>query len=422
MRLAAERAAHEREVCRWLLAAERVAVHTFVGYASLAEYADRVAGLTTRQTEERLRVGRALAGLPVLDGALAGGELSWSAVREITRVAVPRTEQEWLGWARGQRTRDIERAVAERRSGDGPRDRPDPSLRKHRLRFEVRAETMALFRDLQAAVRADLGSDVGVGAVDDDMLLYEIARRALGGPGDDGRAGYQVAVTRCDACGEVSVDAGGETYVVDEAVAEMMSCDCQEIGDVDGASLHRPHEGAAPPVAPSPHAGATPPVTPSPHAGAAPPVTQEKQRASQTIPPATRRRVMRRDHRRCKVDGCRNCLFLDAHHADPRAEGGGHDPERLLILCGNHHRAVHEGTLVIDGNASEGFSFRHADGTPYGEPLRPPAIDVAQQVFSALRGMGFRETHARALIDTVLRQGAPDDVEAFLRAALRASG
>ena len=49
----------------------------------MAMYADRMLGLNGRQTEERLRVGRALAELPVLDGALGSGELSWSAVREL---------------------------------------------------------------------------------------------------------------------------------------------------------------------------------------------------------------------------------------------------------------------------------------------------------------------------------------------------
>ena len=171
--LGAERAGHERELCRWLLAAERLGVHARCGYASLREYAERIVGLNGRQTEERLRVGRALAALPLLDEALARGELCWSAVRELSRVATAETEEAWHVWAKGRRSREIERAVASRRPGDVPDDRGDPTLVRHRLRFEVRAETMALFRDAQAAVRAQLG-----GEVDDDTLLYEMARRA----------------------------------------------------------------------------------------------------------------------------------------------------------------------------------------------------------------------------------------------------
>ncbi len=390
--LGAARAVHERELCRWLLAAERLGVHAHAGYASLREYASRLVGLTGRQTEERLRVGRALAELPRLDRALAAGKLCFSAVRELSRVAQPDTEQEWLDWAGGRTSRQLEQAVAARRPGDGPRDRADPSLVTHRLRFEVRAETMALFRDLQAAVRRDLGGDV-----DDDTLLYEIARRALGGPDEAGRSSYQVALTRCEECGQASIDAAGQSHPVDRAVAEMAACDSQQLGAVGGGRSSSPHVGAT-------------------AAAAAP-----KRRATQTIPPAVRRTVMRRDRQRCAAPDCANHRFLDVHHLDPRAEGGSHDPDRMLLLCGAHHRNAHAGSLCIDGNATVGFTFRHPDGAPYGQPLKPAAVDRAQQAFSTLRHLGFGSSHARALIDAVAAAGAPDDLEGFVRAALQAS-
>jgi hypothetical protein len=42
-------------------------------------------------------------------------------------------------------------------------------------------------------------------------------------------------------------------------------------------------------------------------------------------------------------------------------------------------------------------------------------------VLGALHNLGFSQTSARQLVDAVLRAGLPDDPEAFLRAALRAS-
>lgn len=388
--LGKQRAGHEREVCRWLLCAERLGVHARAGYASVREYAERILGLDDRQTEERLRVGRALARLPVLDGALGSGGLCWSVVRELTRIATEQTELAWLDWAKGRRAREVERAVAARLPGDGPKVPADPSLVKHRLRFEVRAETMALFRDLQARVRADLG-----GEVNDDTLLFEIARRALGGPGDDGRASYQLAVSRCDACGRTSIDSGGQSEIVDEAVAEMVACDSQRVGNVDGGDR-----------AISPHVGARSPARP---------------RATQTIPPAVRRQVMRRDRNRCVVTGCANHRFLDVHHLDPRCEGGSHDPDRLAVLCGSHHRSVHAGRLWIDGTGTAGFAFRHAGGAAYGAPLSPLTIEVVAEVQSALEKLGFKPTQARSLIDAALRAGAPHDAPALLREALRVS-
>ena len=426
--LGAARAGLERELCRWLLAAERLGVAARAGYGSLREYADRLVGLTGRQTEERLRVGRALGELRRLDRALADGQLCFSAVRELSRVARPDTEQEWLDWARGKTIRQIEQAVATRRPGDGPRDRADPSLLTHRLAFEVRAETMALFRDLQAVVRRDLG-----GEIDDDTLLYEIARRALGGPGEAGRSSYQVALSRCEVCGQASIDAAGQSHVVDEAVMAMAACDSQQLGSVGGAGDDHEGDGdrgdgtSGPPVGADVGAGGAVPQAPRseapspPVVGASAAAPAGRRRASQSIPPAVRRAVMRRHGGRCAVPGCSNHQFLDVHHADPRAEGGSHDPERLLTLCGAHHRNVHLGRLCIEGTATAGFTFRHADGTPYGEALRPAALERAAQAFGALRHLGFGQARARALVDAVVQAGAPDDLEGLVRAALRAS-
>src|SRR5687767_5611518 len=87
------------------------------------------------------------------------------------------SEVAWLAWSRGRRIAQLEPAVATRRPGDTPVDRPDPKLRKHVLRFEVSPETLALFRDLQSAVRADIGTHA-----DDDTLLHEIAPPRPGRP------------------------------------------------------------------------------------------------------------------------------------------------------------------------------------------------------------------------------------------------
>lgn len=397
-----KRAKLERELSLWLVAAERLGVAARCGMASLFEYADRHLGLSHRQTEERLRVGKALEALPELDDAFAQGTLTFSHVRELSRVATDETEQAWLDWTLGRqhdgeegaererrRLRDVEKAVARREQGQRPSDPGDPTRETYRLSFEVKAETMAMFRDLQAAIRKDLGH-----AIDDDTLLLEVARRALGGVGerDEGRAPYQVAISCCEDCGQSRIDAAGQSHPIDAAAAAMAECDAQLIGDVD-----HPHVGER-----SPHVGGPTP------------------RATQTIPPATRRRVLRRDKKRCVVPGCQNHRFLDLHHVTPRSEGGTHDANGLATLCGAHHRSAHAGTLVVEGTAVEGFSFRHADGSPYGARLAiPEPVDVAHQVFTGLTNMGFKQTEARRRIARVQAAGAPADLDTFLRRALR---
>jgi hypothetical protein len=190
--------------------------------------------------------------------------------------------------------------------------------------------------------------------------LLLLARYVLGGPTDDGRASCQVALDVCEDCGRARQCADGELIDVAPAVAAMAECDAQHL--------------------------------PSAHAGV--PANAPRPRAAQEVPPAVRRSVLRRDHHRCQVPGCTQATFVDVHHLVARADGGKHHPTNLLTLCGAHHRAVHEGTLVIGGWGSA-LLVRHADGTPYGAAPSAPLALVQERAFRALRGLGFAERDAR---------------------------
>ena len=111
------------------------------------------------------------------------------------------------------------------------------------------------------------------------------------------------------------------------------------------------------------HAGA--------HAGLCASRAAAPERVTQSIPPAVRRQVLERDGRKCSVPGCRHSQYLDLHHVRPRAEGGDHEPENLVTLCGVHHRAAHVGALAVTGNYSSGFVFRHADGKRWVARFHP---------------------------------------------------
>lgn len=129
---------------------------------------------------------------------------------------------------------------------------------------------------------------------------------------------------------------------------------------------------------------------------------------------------MRRDNGRCVVNGCKHATFVDAHHLKPRSEGGRHEPDNLVCLCAAHHRAVHQGRLIIEGRPSTGLTFKHADGTQYGGALRVGAADRNAQVFAALRGMGFKERECRTALDRCAAMIAPSATrEEMLRVALR---
>jgi 5-methylcytosine-specific restriction endonuclease McrA len=387
-RLARERAAADAEEGRWLLAALRSAAHVHLGYGSFGEYVERLFAYKPRSTQEKLRVAEALEQLPVVAKALETGELNWSAARELTRVAVAETERQWLEVARGKTVRQLEALVAGKSPGDKPSSASQPDARRHVLRFDVAPETLALFREAINKLRR-----VG-GPLDDDSVLILMARHILGGPADEGRASYQIALSVCPECGKGLQQASGELVPVGAEVVAMASCDGQHLGPI-AASV----------------ALETPVASDGAHVGA---------RAKQSVAPRTRRAVLRRDHHCCVVPGCRNTLFLDLHHVELQSEGGGSKADNLVTLCGAHHRAAHRGELVVTGSVSSGVRFRHADGSDYGQALEPRAAEIQAKAFAALRGLGFRESEIRrALADSCKRGDAREtSVERVVRDAL----
>jgi hypothetical protein len=224
-RLSKTRAHLDWEEGTWLIRAARCPVHLRLGYASFAEYIERLFGYRPRWTEERVRVAEALEHLPELAQALRDGAISWSVARELTRVASLENETDWLRAATGRTCRDVEELVAGRKLGGGPRDAADPALRRHVLHMEVSAETFATFREAMGKLRRDAGE-----SLDDDGALLLLARSALGGPVDEGRAGYQVALTVCETCRRGWQEGRGEQVLVGPEVVEMAACDVQHVG------------------------------------------------------------------------------------------------------------------------------------------------------------------------------------------------
>jgi 5-methylcytosine-specific restriction endonuclease McrA len=69
------------------------------------------------------------------------------------------------------------------------------------------------------------------------------------------------------------------------------------------------------------------------------------------LPAAIRRAVLLRDRCRCRVPGCSRRRYVDVHHLVARAEGGDHSRSNCITLCSTHHRRLHEGKLLITGDA-----------------------------------------------------------------------
>jgi len=63
--------------------------------------------------------------------------------------------------------------------------------------------------------------------------------------------------------------------------------------------------------------------------------------------------VWHRDANHCRAPGCRSARGLEIHHIARRADGGGHEPSNLILLCSACHHAHHDGLLAITGTATD---------------------------------------------------------------------
>ncbi|MCA9610774.1 MAG: HNH endonuclease [Myxococcales bacterium] len=289
----------------------------------------------------------------------AAGALVYTVVRELCRVVTPETEEVWLAAVEGQTCTAVQRMVAGREEGALPTDPVDEDLVPKRVTLTLSVDAFALLEAARSKAIRDAGHHV-----DDSAFIREAMLTYLcgGTERDAGKSAFQIALT-VDARDRARMRGGAEAVPVDEATLERARCDAQHIGVVD--------EGDA-------------------------------ARASQTIPPKVRRQVVARHEGRCAVPGCRHAAFGEVHHVVPRADGGTHDPDVLVLLCSSHHAAAHDGALVVRGTWSRGFAFRHADGRPYGAPPTDSApVALMRDAFSALRQLGFRETETRTMLDRV---------------------
>jgi hypothetical protein len=175
-RIAKVRGALDLEEAASLRDAEGACIWRYYGCASLLEYMERELGYTPRAAKERLRVAHVIEELPQIREATLSGELSFSAVRELTRVATAETEGEWLAASRDMNLRELEELVSGHKRGDRPTDRPDPALRWKDLHLKVRPETYALVRQAQQILNKERGE-----RLDDDAYMAATARLVIDG-------------------------------------------------------------------------------------------------------------------------------------------------------------------------------------------------------------------------------------------------
>src|SRR5688572_11270937 len=291
-----------------------------LGFPSTVHFAVNRLGLCKGTARDLLRAGRRLEELGELDAAFARGELCWSKVRCIARVASPDNQAKWIERCRELTAAQVEGITRCANEGDDP-----PSLERGlpHARFVLRFDVGALEHEMFEQARAKLSAELGR-VVTDDELLSELVRMLLSSDADGSVPGRK------------AVD-GSLFRVVVQAAADKTDEDARALAAPADAPALAQSADAPTRSARASSAAARPETEPVP-------VTHQHAKAldlDATLPPRVRKRVLRRDDCRCWHCGSPRGLMI--HHVLFRSWGGGDDEHNLLTLCSRCHGLVHEG-------------------------------------------------------------------------------
>ncbi|MGH2539268.1 MAG: DUF222 domain-containing protein [Actinomycetota bacterium] len=326
------------------------------GARDLAHWLSIRYGISWWKADRWIKAATALHGLPGTARALEVGTLGIDKVVELSRFATAENEDELIEWASEatcatiRRRADLEVRAARDETAEFERDR---SLRYwyedggRRFGLEARmpsAQGAVVAKALQRAV-----DQIPVMPAEHDRDFIE-ARRAdallalcsqqIAGDADADRATVVVHASLEALAGRRNVETEHGAVMPPEAL-QRLACDArvQVVAESDAGDA----------------------------------VAFGRTRRE---PSAAMMRQLRHRDRGCRFPGCGSTAFANAHHIVWWSRGGSTDLENLVLICGFHHRLVHEHGWTIERGPDGRVRWFRADGTRYrGGPERGTAGD-----------------------------------------------
>jgi len=346
------------------------------GFRSCAHWLNWRTGLNLGAAREKVRVAKALGELPRLSEAMRHGELSYSKVRALTRVATAENEEELLGFAQVGTAAHVETLVRAWRRVDRL-DELEHENQRHASRY-LQAHTD---EDGMVVLRARLDPEVGAAVLKAleaaEQVLFDKGRETKNERGDGVPAGQR----RADALGLVAesalaydLDKGTRSdrlqvvvHVDEEVLADPEAPGMSMLGDGTDVSAETSRRLAC-------DAGKL--VMKHDSQGR----VLDVGRRTRTIPTAIRRALTVRDEV-CQFPGC-SLKYCEAHHLKHWADGGETSLDNLVLLCRHHHRAVHEDGYKIQRSSDGELKFLRPQGweIPYVPPPPPLPQDPLEEL------------------------------------------
>jgi hypothetical protein len=317
---------------------------------SCAHWLSWRAGVDLHTAREQVRVAKAMRELPLITSAYLSGTVSYSKVRAMTRVATVDNEASLLQKALDAPAAHIERLCRGLKKAMRPTRGngvdADPSVGRWRwdeddgslvLTARFRPEDGKRF--LAALTRAE----------------YERTRTEGESEGDRAALAPSNPVPAMIAIAEM-VCAGMDSPVVSPAAEVLV-----HLGGIDEASHDHAHFDDGPGLDDETLAQVLcSAVMRSVGHGRLGKTVRWSSTAK--APSRTQLRQLIIRDRCCTVPGCGRTRFLHAHHVTYRSRGGKTTLDNLVLLCGEHHRALHDGYFFIEALDDQRFSFHHPSG------------------------------------------------------------
>ncbi|HEY5876512.1 MAG TPA: DUF222 domain-containing protein [Ilumatobacteraceae bacterium] len=387
------------------------------GCRSMAHWLSWHAGIDIGAAREQVRTARALEVLALTAERFGRGELSYSKVRALTRIATPGTEADLIEIAATATASQLERFVQAYRRSLVAEEAAERAIERRRLSWswdddgslrvsarlppEDGAQFLAGLASAAAALSsATIGTDHGQRHAD---ALVAMAEGFLAAPPTTRTGGDRTQIV---------------LHIEPEALADpALDPACDPAGSSPASS-----SPAGSSCAPDVGVGVAAPTGPARayledgpglawstvrrlccDAGVVPIVERSDGsvldigRRTRTVPRALRRALARRDEG-CRFPGCNHTRWVDAHHVVHWADGGATKLENLCLLCRFHHRLVHEGGYRIELRPDGTIQVCHPAGWLL-EPSPPVPVPAGMPLPAVARQDALRATWAGERFD-----------------------
>jgi hypothetical protein len=347
-----------------------------VGIRSCAHWLSWRCGMALGTARDHVRVARRLRRLPVTAATFAEGRLSYSKVRAVCRVATPETEADLVATGLSATASQVERltrvirAVAPEQVPSArelavpspPRlqwewDEDDTLRISGRLSTEDGAALLAALTDVVHARAVRTAPDEAAHRGPTDGAEPESVPVRLPRSGSFASAVVGDAARAAGTAVGVGEDGRPASEVVVHVDADLLT---GLRNDADRASA-RGHVEDGRPLALQviERLACDSGVRLTSHGSDGRTLDLGRRRRK---PSERQLQCLRRRDGGCVLPGCGRTRFLHAHHVQFWSRGGRTSLDNLVLLCGEHHRALHHGRFAIEGLTRQRFRFEHPDG------------------------------------------------------------